>query len=413
MLPGNRLNSFSTTFIFPIGETLGGANIWSARMCGHLASIGHPVAAVVHANPGWHPDAQLPMPGSIRRFSCGGPPVTEAKRSDLAAFAEVYGKTLPAMMVPNWNDVTYAVCAVLAQTRAEDIRVLGVAHGNNESYYGTLTRYEPIIHAFIGVSDEIAAELMRRLPHRKADIYTRACPVDVPEVLDRAVTDRDQPLTITYVGRLTNHEKKVSNLAPLMAELSRLGVDYRFRIIGEGGYRATLMHEISCLPLEAQARVTVEGALAPDQIATVWQATDVCVLVSDSEGTSISMLEAMSAGCVPVVTRVSGVAAVIEEGVNGFVVDRGDMPAMARVIANLARDRSRLSTVGRTAHARVLADYSYEHYVPWFMELSRRLAQAPARRWPADQPLLPPGPGFAKMAWNRAKNMLHYLLNRS
>ncbi len=412
MSQGRNLKPFTTTFIFPIGETLGGANIWSARMCGHLESAGCPVAAVMHTNPGWHPDARLPMPRTVRRMTCGGPPVTEAKGRDVAAFAETYGKTLPAIVVPNWNDVSYAACAVLSQTRGDELRVLGVAHGNNESYYGTLTRYEPVIHAFIAVSDEIAVELKRRLPHRVNDIHTRACPVDVPKVLARTELRPDQPLTITYVGRLTNHEKKVSNLAPLMAELDRLGVDYRFRIIGEGGYRATLLHEISCLTPDAQARVTVEGALPPDQITDVWRATDVCVLVSDSEGTSISMLEAMSAGCVPVVTRVSGVAAVIEEGVNGFVVDRGDMPAMARVIAELARDRERCSIVGRAAHARVVRDYSYEHYVPWFMELSRQVWQAPSRRWPADEPLLPPGPGLAKMAWNRAKNMLHCLMRR-
>ena len=180
------MNTFSTTFIFPIGETLGGANIWSARMCGHLESAGCPVAAVIHANPGWHPDARLPMPERVQRLVCGGPPVTEAKRKNLAAFADAYGKTLPAVMVPNWNDVSYAVCAALSKTRADDIRVLGVAHGNNGSYYGTLTRYEHIIHTFARVSDEIAAELKKRLPHREADKHT---PVAGRAALGTGATD--------------------------------------------------------------------------------------------------------------------------------------------------------------------------------------------------------------------------------
>lgn len=351
-------------------------------MCGHLQQAGWSTAIVVHTNPGWHPDGDLPIPRETQLLKCGGPPVPDAKPGHIRNFAGVYAATLPAVIVPNWNDVSYAVCAELARTRAQEIRVVGVAHGNNESYYRSLTQYEQIIHSFIAVSDEIAAELKRRLPHRLEDIHTRACPVEVPDRLERAPCDSTRPIVITYAGRITNFEKRVSDLTPLIRELDRQGVNFRFRIIGEGGYFPTLRWEIKQLPEGMREKVSLEGIYPPNAMPKVWQESDVSILVSDSEGTSISMLEAMAAGCVPVVTRVSGTAAVIEEGVNGFTVPVGDLTAMAGHIRRLSMNPDELTRISLAAHAKVLEYYAYPGYVAWFEGMVKVWQASPPRPWP-------------------------------
>lgn len=376
-------------FILPIGRTLGGSNIWSARMCGHLQRAGVATGLLVHANPGWHPDGDLPIPPGTSQVLCPGPPVTRAGAADVEAYARCYASMLPAVVVPNYSDAAYAACALLSRERPDDILILGVAHGNNDAYFDTLCYYESIIGAYIAVSEEIAAALRERLPHRAKDIHARACPVDVPEKLDRVPREAAMPLRITYAGRLTNHEKKVSRLVPLMMELGRLGVDYAFRIIGEGGYRATLEAEIRQLPEANRRRVRLEGVLPPDRLPGVWRESDACVLVSDSEGTSVSMLEAMAGGCVPVVTRVSGTAAVIQEGISGFTVAVGDLSAQARHLQQLHRDPALCWKMGRTAHAKALRDHSYPGYVPWFTELVQSMiVHRPPSSWPDTRPLL-------------------------
>jgi glycosyltransferase involved in cell wall biosynthesis len=382
------MHPFSTTFIFPIGETLGGANIWSARMCGHLEQRGLATAAVMHANPGWHPDKTLPIPAGTRRLTCGGPSVIEARRRHVRAFASVYEQTLPAVFVPNFHDVTYAVCAELSRRRPADVRVIGVAHGNNDAYFGTLVKYETILHGIIAVSEEIAAELRRRLPHRAADIHTRACPVDVPTEWSRTSRESGAPIVLTYAGRITNHEKNVSQLVPLMIELDRLGVDFRFRIIGEGGYLPTLKWELSQLPEALRARASLEGLYEPDVMPSLWRDSDLCLLVSTSEGTSISMLEAMAQGCVPMVTRVSGTAAVITEGVNGYAVDVGDWPAMARHIKLMADEPSVWARASRAAHETASERYRYPDYVDWFVGLCAQWQAAAPRPWPRERAVL-------------------------
>jgi len=373
-------------------------------MCNYLLRAGRPTAAVMHTNPGWHPDGDLPIPGDTKLLTCKGPPVIESRMRHVRKFAKVYGHALPAIIVPNWNDVTYAVCAELARTRADEIRVVGVAHGNNESYYGSLTYYESIIHVFIAVSDEIAGELKRRLPHRVKDILTRACPVEVPEKWDHRARDPSQPIVITYAGRITNHEKRVSDLTPLMSELDRQGVDFRFRIIGEGGYLPTLQWELQQLPERIRARTSVEGIYPPDAMPGIWQQSDICVLVSDSEGTSISMLEAMAAGCVPVVTRVSGTAAVIDEGKNGFTVPVGDLPALAGHIRRLANQEEERIAVSRAAFTTAQSRYAYPEYVAWFVDQLDRLQASEPRPWPHSRRILSRPwqlPVWIKRIWKR------------
>ncbi|MCB0197739.1 MAG: glycosyltransferase family 4 protein, partial [Anaerolineae bacterium] len=118
-----------------------------------------------------------------------------------------------------------------------------------------------------------------------------------------------------------------------------------------------------------------------------WQASDICILVSEFEGTSISMLEAMALGCVPVVTRVSGTQNVIQFGINGFTVPVGDIVEMTRLIKLLEEDRSLLAKMGQNAHTTVLESYSYEQYVPWFLTLINEVWQQPPRYWPEGRPL--------------------------
>ena len=56
---------------------------------------------------------------------------------------------------------------------------------------------------------------------------------------------------------------------------------------------------------------------------------DVYVSTSVSEGMSNALLEAMSSGVMPVVSRVSGADDLVEEGVSGLLFPPGDETALA------------------------------------------------------------------------------------
>ena len=85
-------------------------------------------------------------------------------------------------------------------------------------------------------------------------------------------------------------------------------------------------------------------------------AADVFVLSSDYEGTPNVVLEAMAVGTPCVCTSVSGVSALIEHGVNGFVTDhRAD--ALAGKVLLLARDKKLREKMGARAFERMKGSF--------------------------------------------------------
>jgi hypothetical protein len=117
-------------------------------------------------------------------------------------------------------------------------------------------------------------------------------------------------------------------------------------------------------------------------MAKVWRSADIFILASRYEGTSIAMLEAMAQGCVPIVTRVSGVAGVIQPGQNGFWVPIGDMSGMAHLIKMLDNQREQLVELGGKAYSTVATGFSYQDYLGWFRSLMDEVWDQSPRPWP-------------------------------
>jgi glycosyltransferase involved in cell wall biosynthesis len=81
-------------------------------------------------------------------------------------------------------------------------------------------------------------------------------------------------------------------------------------------------------------------------------------LTSTSEGTSIALLEAMSAGVCPVVSDVGGNAAVLGPGLAHRLVPSGDVQAIAAGWRDALADEARRRGDARAARARVIERFS-------------------------------------------------------
>jgi glycosyltransferase involved in cell wall biosynthesis len=242
---------------------------------------------------------------------------------------------------------------------------IGMCHSDNdEEYYRPLSWYEPCVTKFIAVSAECAQRLSQRMPFRAHDITTLPYGVFVPSALRRNY--QCEPLRIVYAGRVTARQKRVWDFIPLVDCLVKAQVPFEFDIIGDGDAFAALKDEMQ--DRFPAACVRLQGRIDHCEMPRVWLEHDVFVQVSDFEGTSISMLEAMAHGVVPAVTAASsGIQGVVDAGGNGFVVPVGDMARMAQVLARLAADKKLLESTGRAAH-RTAQQYSLDLYVRRFAE---------------------------------------------
>ena len=107
--------------------------------------------------------------------------------------------------------------------------------------------------------------------------------------------------------------------------LREQGVDALLLLVGDGDDRERLeqlAHELgvarSCLFLGYQ-----------EDVAPWYAISDAVVLTSASEGTPVTIIEALAAGRPVVATDVGGVSDVVDEGETGFLVPPGDTEALA------------------------------------------------------------------------------------
>jgi glycosyltransferase involved in cell wall biosynthesis len=372
----------------PDGLDIGGVNSWSVGLARELARRGKQVLLIEHEKPGAM--AEIDIDRGVRRQSIPGRHPDRANRSDIRRYDAVYGRDLPSVVIPNYTVGTYAACSSVSSQKPGDIRVIGFCHSDHKYYYDLLGYYEPMIHQFVAVSDAIAEKLTQMLPHRVSDIVTMPYGVAIPERLDRRYSPSGQPLKLVYAGRLEESQKRVSDLLALARLLHNAGVDFTLRIVGDGEAAGDMKSAVSRLGADLQTRIFFTGRLSHDKMHSVWQEADVCLLVSSYEGTSISMLEAMANGCVPVVTEVSGTSAVIQPGQNGFVVDVGDLEKMSCVIKDLADRRNLLEDMGQSAFQTARKTYSMPSYLDWLVKQLEDIWEKPPRPWPRFRPLISP-----------------------
>jgi len=97
------------------------------------------------------------------------------------------------------------------------------------------------------------------------------------------------------------------------------------------------------------------------------------VLVSTSiaqhEGLSNVMLESMSSGVPVLATRSVGAAELINDGVNGFLVDPNDVTMLAKRLKQLYQDTELLRSLGENARTLILDQYSIEHMLQGYEKL--------------------------------------------
>jgi glycosyltransferase involved in cell wall biosynthesis len=133
---------------------------------------------------------------------------------------------------------------------------------------------------------------------------------------------------LLFVGRL-DPVKGLDVLLNACQILQRTVPDFALHLIGEGPLRRTLEQQAERLGLGA--RVHFHGALPLHELATCYQAADVFVLPSHSEGVPNVLLEAMACRTPYVATHVGGIPEVAVPAV-GCLVPPNDPAALAEAL---------------------------------------------------------------------------------
>jgi glycosyltransferase involved in cell wall biosynthesis len=100
---------------------------------------------------------------------------------------------------------------------------------------------------------------------------------------------------------------------------------------------------------ESFSRLIFPGHASFDDLPRYYRSADLYVSASHSDGTSISLLEAMACGCPVLVSDIPGNREWVTPGKNGWLFPDGDVNALAQAILGAVEQRQRLPEMGQNA----------------------------------------------------------------
>jgi glycosyltransferase involved in cell wall biosynthesis len=111
-------------------------------------------------------------------------------------------------------------------------------------------------------------------------------------------------------------------------------------------------------------------------VSPYYELFDAFLLPSVNEGTPVSAIEALASGTPVVANSVGGVPDVVRHGIDGFLVEPGDVAGAADRLAELARDPALAERLGEAGKERVVPRYAVERLVDDVDRLYRSLLEA-------------------------------------
>ena len=146
---------------------------------------------------------------------------------------------------------------------------------------------------------------------------------------------------VVYVGGFADPAKGGAVLVAALPELFAARPGAEVALAGPGEAPAGLPDGATWL-----------GWLQPPERDALLAEAGVFVLPSLSEGMPIALLEAMASGLPVVATKVGAVPDLLDDGVDGLLVEPGDPAALASALAGVVGDAERRVALGAAARAR-------------------------------------------------------------
>lgn len=160
--------------------------------------------------------------------------------------------------------------------------------------------------------------------------------VDVDRLRPANIKVHDPP-RIVFAGRLMA-QKNPLQIVRTLAELKDL--PWECVLIGDGPLMPEVRQAIDKFGL--QERFTLPGWVTPEEVLDWFDKSDLLFMPSLSEGLPVVGVQALAKGLAFVVSRIGGFVDIVDEGENGYLVDRANSSDFSAALRQLLSDGSGL-----------------------------------------------------------------------
>jgi glycosyltransferase involved in cell wall biosynthesis len=174
------------------------------------------------------------------------------------------------------------------------------------------------------------------------------------------------PVKVAFVGNFYR-AKGVSTLLEACQWLSESETPIELDLIGGAADGRSLddwIHDTERLGIADL--VAFRGARPSGEVAQALAAADVFCFPSENDAMPVAVIEAMRAGLPVVATRVGAIPNLVEDGVNGLLVEPRDAVATARALGHIVSDQATFAAMCRNARQRYRAQYTLSTFLDSF-----------------------------------------------
>lgn len=188
------------------------------------------------------------------------------------------------------------------------------------------------------------------------DVHAHTCPtigVDASHFEYVPLGEKERH-SLLYVGRLSR-EKCPGILIKALNRLRQRGVCFEALVVGDGPLRNEI--DDTTLSIGMESLVGMKGYVPHSEIYHFFKRSPIFVLPSTREGVSVSLMEAMSSGCLCIVSDIPDNREVIKNMHNGITFRASDEEDLADKLEWAIEQLPKLQFM--TANARHLVERSY------------------------------------------------------
>jgi len=272
----------------------------------------------------------------------------------------------------NFGTIEYQPVAWLAGV---PVRV-HAEHGRESSYkkIDNPQKYErfrkliiPFLNYFVVVSKDLQSWGRKRLSLTDKKLKIIFNGINLSQFSSDENTEQLEDFTYVSVGRLVdvkNHKLLIDAFYRAMEIDSNLS-QTQLVIVGDGPNMSALKQQINDLKLGSN--VTLTGHCG--DIPSILNRSNVFVLSSRYEAMPMTALEAMACRLPVIAPRVGGVEFILNNEVNGLLVDPDDTQKMATALVYAFQHKDELIAMGVNGRTMVESDFSVDAMCKRYIEL--------------------------------------------
>lgn len=187
---------------------------------------------------------------------------------------------------------------------------------------------------------------------------------DAFQALKDIIAFEDNKSYLLYVGRLTEI-KGVHILIEAFKKVNKRLPNTKLIIAGSSFFEgaAKTLYEQSLVELAKPVsnHIIFTGFIPHERLKYLYSATDIVVLPSIwQDPCPLVVLEAMASNSCLVSSNVGGVPEIVENGLNGMLVEAENVDALTEVICDLLSKPEKLAAISFEARTKIVSGYSWE-----------------------------------------------------